>query len=107
MWRYLVPVLSFSIIINLSKFFELYVAQDEEGDYTFGISTMRRNQIYSAITNWMRLIFMSALPLFVIIYFNFQVYKDVKERSQRSFDRRNTAKTIQTSPETKVCSIQI
>ena len=106
MWRYLIPVLMLAIIINISKFFEAYVITKENGDYSIKVSNLRRNGIYSAITNWMRLIFMSALPLLIIVFFNFKVYKDVKERSQRSFERKNLKHT---SPDTKakrLCILQ-
>ncbi len=99
MLRYLVPVLLLSITINISKFFEAYVSTNEDGNYIFEVSQLRRNAIYSAITNWMRLVLMSALPLIVIIFFNYKIYKDVKERSERSFEQRTTRNY---SPETKV-----
>ena len=90
LWRYLVPVLLLSIMINVSKFFEVYVARTDAGDnYQLKISPLRKNATYSTITNWMRLIFMSALPLLIIVFFNFKVYKDVKERSQRSYERKS------------------
>ena len=64
------------------------------------ISDLRRNNIYSAITNWMRLIFLSFLPLVIIIFFNIKVYKDIKERSKRSFE-------LKGSPETKVSTLNV
>ena len=121
LWRYLGPVTLLSILINTSKFFEAYVDTNDKDEYVISrfpsselsfsepltkgcvifiaeISDLRRNHIYSAITNWMRLIFMSFLPLLIIIFFNFKVYKDIKERSKRSFE-------LKGSPETRVNSI--
>ena len=62
---------------------------------------MRKHAIYSGITNWMRMIFMSILPLLIIVFFNFKVYKDVKERSQRSFERKSV-KIVSSNNLTKV-----
>ena len=48
----------------------------------------------------MRLVFLSFLPLVIIIFFNFKVYKDIKERSNRSFE-------LKGSPETKVSTMNV
>ena len=119
LWRYVGPVTLVSILLNTSKFFEAYVDKDENDEYSISISLhwlylwkvawffsfaeisdLRRNHIYSAITNWMRLVFLSFLPLVIIIFFNFKVYKDIKERSNRSFE-------LKGSPETKVSTMNV
>ena len=89
MWRYLGPVLVVSVLINITKFFELCVVTTEEGKYNFSVTDLRRNITYSTITNWTRLIFMGALPLVIIVYFNMKVYQDVRERSAKNFKKRN------------------
>jgi hypothetical protein len=88
MWRYLGPVIGFASLINVSKFFEAYVTTREDGSFTIEVTPLRRNTTYSAITNWIRLIFLSSLPILVILFFNLKVYRDVRERSQRAFDSR-------------------
>ena len=112
MWRYLGPVLLFSILFNVSKFFELKVTTTKEGiqthiclylafiihllmlwiiysgTYGYDFTPLRTNPTYSAVTNWLRLIFLGALPLSIIIYFNVKVYQDVKERSSRNAKRK-------------------
>ena len=103
MWRYLLPVLLFSCLINVTKFFETYVDKLPDGSYTYSISPLRKNKTYSALTNWMRVILLSALPLMIIIYFNMKIFKDIKERSLRRVNVRSTSVTTKGSPETKVC----
>ena len=103
LWRYLLPVLFTSIAINVTKFFELEMLTKSNGDISYIVSDMRKNAIYSGITNWMRMIFMSILPLVIIVFFNFKVYNDVKERSQRSFER----KSVKIVSSTKVKTIII
>ena len=90
MWRYLGPSLLLAVIMNISKFFELTIIQHEDGTYGYDLTPLRRNTTYSAVTNWMRLIFMGAVPLVIIIFFNFKVYQDVRERSLRNFKRKST-----------------
>ena len=94
-------------MINISKFFEVYVSPPTEEivNYQLKISPLRKNATYSTITNWMRLIFMSALPLLIIVFFNFKVYNDVKERSQRSYERKSL-KVVNNST-TKVKQIKV
>ena len=89
MWRYLGPVLLVAVLINVTKFFELCVVTTKEGKYDFSVTDLRRNITYSTITNWTRLIFMGALPLVIIVYFNIKVYQDVRERSAKNFKKRN------------------
>ena len=90
MWRYLGPSILLAVIMNISKFFELTIIQHEDGTYGYDLTPLRRNTTYSAVTNWMRLIFMGAVPLVIIIFFNFKVYQDVRERSLRNFKRKST-----------------
>ena len=58
------------------------------GTYGYDFTPLRTNPTYSAVTNWLRLIFLGALPLSIIIYFNVKVYQDVKERSSRNAKRK-------------------
>ena len=90
MWRYLGPSLLLAVIMNISKFFELTIIQHEDGTYGYDLTPLRRDTTYSAVTNWLRLIFMGAVPLVIIIFFNFKVYQDVRERSLRNFRRKST-----------------
>ena len=55
MWfRYLGPVLLLSLMINLSKFFEIVVVKSEEGNYTYEVTPLRTNRTYSVGTMWIR-----------------------------------------------------
>ena len=89
MWRYLGPTLIASVLLNIPKFFELYVVQNSDGTYTNNITDLRRNTTYSVIAIWSRLILTGSLPLLVIIFFNFKTYQDVRERRLRTFRRNN------------------
>ena len=90
MWRYLGPSLLLAVLMNISKFFELTIITHEDGSYGYDLTPLRRDTTYSAVTNWLRLIFMGAVPLVIIIFFNFKVYQDVRERSLRNFKRKST-----------------
>ena len=89
MWRYLGPTLIASVLLNIPKFFELCVVQNSDGEYSNNITDLRRNTTYSVIAIWSRLILTGSLPLFVIIFFNFKTYQDVRERRLRTFRRNN------------------
>ena len=89
MWRYLGPTLIASVLLNIPKFFELCVVQNSDGSYSNNITDLRRNTTYSVIAIWSRLILTGSLPLFVIIFFNFKTYQDVRERRLRTFRRNN------------------
>ena len=89
MWRYLGPTLIASVLLNIPKFFELCVVENSDGEYSNNITDLRRNTTYSVIAIWSRLILTGSLPLFVIIFFNFKTYQDVRERRLRTFRRNN------------------
>ena len=93
--RYLIPVLSMSIMLNASKFFEAYLYYDGK-EYSIRLSSFRRNLTYSGIVNWVRFLMMGVIPLSAIIYLYLKIYKDIKER-QRTMFLRNCAHQINSS----------
>ena len=84
MWRYLAPVLIFSLIINLPKFFEVYVIQDENGEFVLTLSELRTNNLYISITKWSRLFLLGLIPFWIIIFFNAKIFLKIKNRKLNS-----------------------
>ena len=84
MWRYLAPVLIFSLIINLPKFFEVYVIPDENGEFVLTLSELRTNKIYISITKWIRLFLLGLIPFWIIIFFNTKIFLKIKNRKFNS-----------------------
>ena len=81
MWRYVLPVLAASLLLNIPTFFEAYVFQAEDGKFSLRISSLRMNPLYSSITKWTRLFVLGLIPFAVIIYFNIKVYCKLRERT--------------------------
>ena len=81
MWRYVLPVLVASLLLNIPTFFEAYVFQAEDGKFSLRISSLRMNPLYSSITKWTRLFVLGLIPFAVIIYFNIKVYCKLRERT--------------------------
>ena len=106
MWRYLTPVLLLSVLINISKFFEGSVSQNHDGEYIFRVTSLRQHPTYSAITNWMRLIFLSILPLAIIVFLNYKVYKDVKGRRRQAFERKYVSR-IHEAPHSSAAAMEM
>ena len=104
--RYLIPVLSMSIMLNASKFFEAYLYYDGK-EYSIRLSSFRRNLTYSAIVNWVRFLMMGIIPLSVIIYLYVKIYKDIKERQRRIFQRNCTNQINSSIPSQNVSSQHI
>ena len=77
------------------------------GTYGYDFTPLRTNPTYSAVTNWLRLIFLGALPLSIIIYFNVKVYQDVKERSSRNAKRKceKITRNVKVSAYILLCNI--
>ena len=119
MFKYLVPILSLSILLNVPKFFEAKVvwktvshfensakhstpdhlvtevekATKEDDDHTFEsyihATGLRKNEAYAIYYNsWTRLIFLGILPTLVLVYFNLQIYKEIKKSHVRKFSLR-------------------
>ena len=81
MWRYVLPVLAASLLLNIPTFFEAYVFRAEDGKFSLRISSLRMNPLYSSITKWTRLFVLGLIPFAVIIYFNIKVYCKLRERT--------------------------
>ena len=82
MWRCVGPVLLISVLINIPKFFESYVYYNEDRQmYALGVSEMRRNPLYSMISQWVRLFLLGLIPFTIILYFNIKIYKKLRKRT--------------------------
>ena len=92
MWRYVLPVLIFSLLLNITKFFEAYVIRAEDGKFSLRISDMRKNPLYSAITKWTRLLVLGLIPFAIIIYFNIRVYSKLRQRMEERNHRLQSVK---------------
>ena len=92
MWRYVLPVLIFSLLLNITKFFEAYVIRAEDGKFSLRISDMRKNSLYSAITKWTRLLVLGLIPFAIIIYFNIRVYSKLRQRMEERNHRLRSVK---------------
>ena len=92
MWRYVLPVLIFSLLLNVTKFFEAYVIRAEDGKFSLRISDMRKNPLYSAITKWTRLLVLGLIPFAIIIYFNIRVYSKLRQRMEERNHRLRSVK---------------
>ena len=92
MWRYLLPVLIFSLLLNVTKFFEAYVIRAEDGKFSLRISDMRKNPLYSAITKWTRLLVLGLIPFAIIIYYNIRVYNKLRQRMEERNKRLRSVK---------------
>ena len=82
MWRCVGPVMLISVLINIPKFFESYVYYNEDRQmYSLGVSEMRRNPLYSMISQWVRLFLLGLIPFTIILYFNIKIYKKLRKRT--------------------------
>ena len=71
-----------SVLINIPKFFESYVYYNEDRQmYSLGVSEMRRNPLYSMISQWVRLFLLGLIPFTIILYFNIKIYKKLRKRT--------------------------
>ena len=89
MWRYVLPVLVASLLLNIPTFFESYVFRAEDGKFSLRISSLRMNPLYSSITKWTRLFLLGLIPFAIIIYFNIKVYYKLRERTVKRGNTEN------------------
>lgn len=80
---YMLIVLIFSILYNITQFWEYYTEQStdmytNEPVYTLEISALAKNIFYAKVYNyWMYLVFMYGLPFTVLAWFNLRIYMQV------------------------------
>jgi len=84
-FRYVIPVVFFSLIFNMPKFFELKTKKIEDfGNQTrlsIAPTELRLNDDYTTHYNHnLRIIFTGVIPLIALVYFNYQVYCAFKQR---------------------------
>jgi hypothetical protein len=79
---YLLPILLFAIVFNLTKFFESKVVSYTEGNTTalyLDITDLRLNDIYVTwYVNWARLAVLGIVPFTAIAFLNTKIYVAVR-----------------------------
>ncbi|XP_040567083.1 FMRFamide receptor isoform X1 [Lepeophtheirus salmonis] len=96
--KYLVPVLLISIIFNIPKFLEARIVYGfpkiMDGNNTttqhlksipmIRVTELRKNPNYAIYyNNWTRLAILGIIPACMLIYLNYKIYKDIKQRQIR------------------------
>ena len=102
-FKYLVPVTLISIVFNITKFFEIQVVWnpinngtlldpssnettiDNTTEYRIGlkITEFRTDPMYSINFNWFRFIAIGVLPFLLLVFFNTQIYLDIRKQRRR------------------------
>lgn len=86
--QYLIPVVIFSVIFNVPKFFESEYqydrnSTDPEAELYLEVTDFRKNPNYAIYyNNWTRLIVLGIIPFCLLVYFNSKIYKDIKVNFQ-------------------------
>ncbi|XP_040577698.1 uncharacterized protein [Lepeophtheirus salmonis] len=89
---YVVPVVVLAILFNSAKFFEAKIYYEkviDDGNTTFsyiprvGVAEMRTHPIYIVYHNWGRLIVLGIIPFGLLVFFNYKIFKDIRERRKR------------------------
>ncbi|TRY79731.1 hypothetical protein TCAL_16111, partial [Tigriopus californicus] len=82
--KYVIPVIFFSVAFNLTKFLESEVAyQNVTNTLTnttqskpfLQVTELRTNPIFSAYSNWSRLIVIGIVPFLKLVFFNWNIFK--------------------------------
>ncbi|XP_040572688.2 G-protein coupled receptor daf-37 [Lepeophtheirus salmonis] len=88
--KYVIPVIFLSILFNSSSFFEITVSQrNATSKPHMSVTPLRKNVFYINYNYWSRLILHGVLPLFMLFYFNFKIFYDIRERRRRRQMRLN------------------
>ena len=67
---------------------------DFDYDYQIGITPLRNNPYYTIYyINWIRFFILGIIPTVLLIYFNYKIYKDVKNRNRRQLSMSRTSAT--------------
>lgn len=85
--KYVVPVILFSVVFNLPKFFEGQIAWNHDSDPPtpeIQVTELRLNRDYMLYyNNILRLVVLGILPFVMLVFFNTKIYSDVKARRRR------------------------
>lgn len=93
--KYFVPVVLLSVAINVPKFFETeaffveFSSTDANNvtsayyEVELNVTSMRVDPIYSTFVNWSQLFILGIVPVCLLVYFNFKIYVDIRERERR------------------------
>jgi hypothetical protein len=84
--KYLLPVISLSVLFNIPKFFEAEISFDgsqlnstEIQLPTIDITSLRKNPDYAIYYhNWARLAVLGIVPFVMLVYFNTKIYNDLQ-----------------------------
>ena len=96
--KYVIPVVVISILFNVTKFFEIYLVWFEEEKtvnstvdgvlfinqtvkewkVALNVTEFRTNPIYSINFNWFRFIAIGVIPFLLLVYFNTQIYINIR-----------------------------
>jgi hypothetical protein len=87
--KYLLPVISLSVLFNIPKFFEAEISFDENQQNsteiqlpTIDITSLRKNPDYAIYYhNWARLAVLGIVPFVMLVYFNTKIYNDLQVSS--------------------------
>jgi hypothetical protein len=87
--KYLLPVISLSVLFNIPKFFEAEISFDENQLNsteiqlpTIDITSLRKNPDYAIYYhNWARLAVLGIVPFVMLVYFNTKIYNDLQVSS--------------------------
>jgi len=76
---HLLPVLTFSLIFNISKFMEVKLEYDEKTHkYKLNITSLRVNHVYNNVYAWSRVFVMGIIPLVLICILNYKIYLAIR-----------------------------
>ena len=105
--KYLIPVTIISILFNITKFFEIklewipiYEILDPtllnstlDSNYNnfsltgysvhLNVTEFRTDPTYSIFFNWFRCISIGVIPFILLVYFNTQIYIDIRKQKRR------------------------
>lgn len=90
--RYLMPVVLLSLVMNVTKFFEIeihYIEMHNTETNTnvskpvLNVTDFRMDPTYSIYFNWFRFGSLGVIPFVLLVFFNFRIYMDIRRRRAR------------------------
>ena len=80
LFKYLIPVIVFSVLFNIPKFLEAELIYDGNGSGfpELGVTSLRLHKDYVIYYNHLaRLLILGVIPFILLVFFNTKIYKDV------------------------------
>ena len=86
---YVIPVLTFSLMFTIPKFFETETSYDEKtGDYYISATELRTNQDYIIYyIGLARFIVTGIIPFSMILFFNLRTYRTIQSRKKHELTK--------------------